>query len=77
MWLTDKYLRAVAFVIAFVAYVVLWDLTGLPNPLSSHNYALLALKLFSLMGLLLGANLVIGWCARRLHDLRQRSHKGS
>jgi len=76
MWPTNQYLRAVVFIIAFTAYVVLWDLTGLESPLTSHNYALLALKIFSLLGLLLGANFVIGWCAKRLQHLRERSHEG-
>jgi hypothetical protein len=72
MWLTNQYLRAVAFAIAFAAYWALWDLAGTPSPLTSGNYALLALKVFSIIGLLLCANVVVGWCAKRVQQLREK-----
>jgi hypothetical protein len=77
MWLTNQSLRGIAFIVAFAAYWWLWDLTELPSPFTSHNYALFALKLFSLLGLLLFAHLVVGWFAKRVQHLREKSREGA
>jgi hypothetical protein len=74
IWLrTHPLLRSVAWAITFAAYLALWGLTDLPNPLSSRNYALLVLKLFSAIGLLVCANFMVSWCARRVKYLREKS----
>jgi len=77
MWPTNKYLSAVAFAIAVAAYLGLWHLAEFPGALSFRNYALVAAKVFSWIGLFVCAQLVVGWCAKRIRQLREGSHEGT